>query len=152
MRRKGTARTVLAIAVAGCLVSAEQARCESVFDARAARPAERIALSPALPSAGVSGGFGMAFPSAGDSDGFRMGLRAAMAADTLETIEVEGEEAKGHSRYKELAAVLILAAVATYAAVTLLRPDDEETTQKKSGGKEVPDRGAGFSVRVPLIR
>lgn len=57
-------------------------------------------------------------------------------ADTVETYDIELEEEKERSLYKEIAIFIIIAAMVGYMVIKLVEPDDEGSVS--DGGKEPP--------------
>jgi hypothetical protein len=137
MRAKSEIRAILILAVLGCFISAQEARPESVFQREHSRRPAELALRPVAANLTPSAAGGMM-------------LRAApMAADTIETVDIEVEQPKKHHVYKELAAVVIVTAVVTYALVTLLKPgDDGEKTS--TSGKPTPFSELSLDMSVPI--
>ena len=72
----------------------------------------------------------------------------AAGSDTLEMIDIEVEEDK-KINYKEIAAYVIIAAMATFVLYTLLKPDEEET-ESDDDGKPTPR--TRIAVQIPLNR
>lgn len=72
----------------------------------------------------------------------------AAGSDTLETIDIVVEEDK-KTNYKEIAAYVIIAAMAAYVLYTLLKPDEDET-EPEDDGKPTPM--TRIAVQLPLNR
>jgi hypothetical protein len=83
--------------------------------------------------------------SVGSPD-FSTSLAHYSAGDTLETFDIEVEE-EGGLNYKEIAAIVVLAAFITYMVIVLITPDEEEEVPD-NGGKPTP--GAAVHVPIPL--
>lgn len=137
---RGIARTVIVLAVVGTLVSAQQARAESVFTDCVRSGVPRLTLPRVL------------LASAGSSAGRASALEfLALRADTVETADVEVEEEKGSGIGKEIAVFAIIGAAVGYAVFVLMRGDDESTKTSKPG-KPGPVFPALARFAVPLTR
>ncbi|UCF04877.1 MAG: hypothetical protein JSV33_13280 [bacterium] len=69
-------------------------------------------------------------------------------SDTVETYDIEIEEDKGKSLYKEIAVFVIVAAMVGYMIITLIG-SDEEQTGSDNGGKPGP-LAASIEYSIPI--
>jgi hypothetical protein len=134
-------RGIIALAVVGSLVSAQQARGESAFTVTGAR----CAATPELQHLVLARG---AAPSCGTSALYF----ASSRADTVETIDVEVEGHKGPSMAKQLAVFAVVTAAVAYAVIVLMKSDNG-SSKTQSSGKPVPTSAlAGFAVPLSRLR
>ncbi|HVO77194.1 MAG TPA: hypothetical protein VMT60_04345 [Candidatus Bathyarchaeia archaeon] len=133
-------RGMIALAVVGTLVSAQQAHAESVFTVTGARSVG----SPELQHLVLARG-------AAPSCGTRALDFASFRADTVETVDVEVEGHKGPSMAKQLAIFGIVTAAVAYAVIVLMKSDDG-SSKTQTPGKTVPPTSALAGFAVPLSR
>jgi len=125
MKVKAMAKSVLVLTVIGTLVSAQQAWAESVFTPRGFDSIRVRASDPLMP-ASASG------PASGPgASGFR-----SIAADTVETFDVQIEEEKGPGIAKQLAVFAVITAIVGYSIVVLMKSDDEPEATSTLPGKD----------------
>ena len=127
--RKRFCRSLLIFFVAGSLLSAQQVRSDTVFSEKGMVDLKELVMT---------------------EDGMPSGSEAvfsALPADSIEVIEIELEEEKGSSIYKEVAAVAIVAAFTTYIIITLFFSEDEET-EDEGNIKDV----SSFGISIPITR
>lgn len=140
IQMKGLARSIIVLGVVGTLVSAQQARAESVFTEGSRGRAAELTLRPIVLSNAISPA---ARVSALDFN--------ALRGDTVETVGIEVEEEKGPGTGKQLAVFAIVAAAVGYAVIVLMKGDDESAKASKPG-KPAPGFPALVRVAVPFIR
>jgi|GEM_PF-2892288 len=137
---KGIARNIVVLGVVGALVSAQQARAESVFTQSGRGGVAKLTLLPfVLTNAGSSAGRASALAF------------IALRGDTVETVGIEVEEEKGPGMGKQLAVFAIVAAAVAYAVIVLMKGDDAPAKTSKPG-KPAPGFPAGLRVVVPFTR
>jgi hypothetical protein len=137
---RGFARSIVVLGVVGALVSAQQARAESVFtESGRCRVAGPTVLPLVLTNAGSPAGRAVALDF------------LALRGDTVETVGIEVEKEKGPGLGKQIAVFAIVAAAVGYAVFVLMKSDDEPA-KTSSSGKPLPGSSAGLSVAVPFTR
>ncbi len=141
-KRAGFARSVLVLLIIGTLSAAQQVSSESVFSAGTPAAGSlpqgpRLVLNgPPAPAAGTT------FLSS-----------TSAPPDTVETFDVQVEEEKGSSLWKQLAVFGVITAVAAYAVYSLVGKDDEPAPTGGGGsGKPTPDRLSAAAISLPLTR
>ncbi|MBN2185215.1 MAG: hypothetical protein JW746_07795 [Candidatus Krumholzibacteriota bacterium] len=122
-------RTVLIFFASGSLISAQQVRSDTVFEESGMVDLKELAMTENISSAPSNTPF------------------SALAADSIEVIEIELEEEKKSNIYKEIAAVAVVTAFAVYIIVTVFFPGDDSTPEE-SDGKDIPTLG----ISIPFTR
>ena len=142
MRVKPAAKCVLVLLLIGTLVSAQQASAESVFTPKGIEAAG----AGGTPRVGTMAAPTLAF--GGSLSDYR-----ALAADTVETFDVEIEEQKGSGVGKQLVIFAVITAAVAYAVIVLMQSDDEETTEASgSTGKDGPAPPSAARIPVSFTR
>ena len=141
MKTKGVAKSVLVMIVSGALVSAQQASAESVFTPKGFDSVETCAIDRSMPA-------NFAAPASGSS---ALGLRS-LAADTVETFDVEIEEEKGPGIGRQLAVFAVITAIVGYAVIELMASDDEPAEPTKPGGKDPNPFSAVPGMSIAITR
>ncbi len=125
---KPVLKPILILFITGTLVSAQQASSGEIVDC-----GERELDLERLVNVGT---------------GFALEAEArfsTLGVDTLETFDIELEKKKEKNLYKEIAVVVIVAAMVGYMVVKIIDPGDEEA-EPEPNGKDIP-----FGISVPLI-
>jgi hypothetical protein len=141
MKVKGIAKGILILTVIGTFVSAQQAWAESVFTPKgfdSIKVPASVPLVPGSASAPASGPGAMSFRS--------------IAADTVETFDVQIEEEKGPGIGKQLAVFTIITAIVAYSVIVLLQSDDEPEKTSKLPGKDPNPFPTTASVSAAITR
>jgi hypothetical protein len=129
---RSACKVILVLLIIGTLVSSQQIAAESVFAQKRHVEYERLVLTPPDFSLETNPHF------------------TALAADTMETFDIEVEEEGDRSLYKEIAVFLIVGAAVGYIVYLLIKPDEEEG-EDTNGGKEPPVTPA-VGVSIPITR
>jgi hypothetical protein len=125
MNPKASAKSVLVLIVIGTLISAQQARAESVFSPKGFDSLKASATGTPMPASGPA-------PASSPS---ALSWRS-FAADTVETFEVEIEKDKGPGLGRQLAVFAIVTAVVGYSVIVLMKSDDAPAKTTKRNGKD----------------
>jgi hypothetical protein len=129
---KSIVRTVLILLMVGTLVSAQQVPSETVFERKCTDLSlYSLAIAPQVYAPERTAEF-VSFPS-----------------DTVETYDIEIEEDKGKSLYKEIAVFVIVAAMVGYMIITLIGSDEEQAGGSDNGGKPIPP-AASIEYSIPF--
>ena len=115
--------------VVGNFISAQQVYSETVFQERGMVDLKELALTENISSTTSNVSF------------------SALSADSIEVIEIELEEEKKSSIYRELATVAVVTVFAVYIIVAVFFPGDEDT-EEESEGKDIPFAG----ISIPFTR
>jgi hypothetical protein len=142
LRTRCIARSLLVMAVIGTLSAAQQVSAQSVFGARGAGTGS-LSAAPSL-AFGSSGFHAAGAPALG---------YASTPGDTVETLDIQVEEDKGPSLWKQLVVFGVITAVVAYSVIALMGSNDETPPEDTGGsGKPTPVRVPGSAIAIPLTR
>ena len=122
-------RTILIFFVTGNFISAQQVYSETVFQESVMVDLKELAMTENISSTPSNTPF------------------SALSADSIEVLEIELEEEKKSSIYKELAVAAVITAFTVYIIVTVFFPGDEEAEEEPEG-KDIPTMG----ISIPFSR
>lgn len=140
-----TARTLLVLLTIGTFVSARQTAARPGGDGKAdaadPAPAESVfaAADGALDLQEMASSLRL-LPAAGAS---------AARADTVETYDIQLEQAEGNGLSAKTIAGLVVIGLFVAVAVYVLIGDDEEAQPEDGEGKPLPDYSRGFTIPIP---
>lgn len=124
---KPVLKPILILFIAGTLVSAQQVSSGEIVDCgKRELDLEKL----------VNVGTGFALDA-----GARF---STFGVDTLETFDIELEKKKERNLYKEIAIVVIVAAMVGYMVIRIIDPGGEEE-ESEPNGKDIP-----FSISIPI--